>query len=176
MQKVSGITTFIVGGLLVLGGCASPVTKADSLPLQKPTPLAPQVNAPATASVQAPVVAPVVNPPSAPTPVPVTSVTGAAFTTSNLKITPSKASPGSEVTVTARIKNIGTQAGTVSVTMDIKCDDDACPLISPIPKDVTLTLGAGASQDVKFNVLMPTGFGGGFTITIGSQKGSLVVE
>lgn len=174
MQKVSGITTFIVGGLLVLGGCASPVTKADSSPLQKPTPLAPQVNAPATAAVQA-VVAPVVNPPSAPTPVPVqTSVTGAAFTTSNLKVTPSNVHSGSEVTVTARIKNIGTQAGTYSAVMEMKGDDEACPMISPIATDVTLA--AGAAQDVKFNVLMPKGFGGGFTVTVGSQKVPLIVD
>lgn len=175
MQKVSGITTFIIVGLLVLGSCASPVTKVDSSPLQKPASLTPQVNAPATASVQSPVAAPVVNPPSAPTPVSVqTSVTGAAFTTSNLKITPGKVSPGSEVTVTASIKNIGTQAGTVSVVMDMKGDDEACPMISPIAKDVTLA--AGAAQDVIFNILMPKGFGGGFTVTIGSEKGALIVE
>ena len=170
MQKVSGITTFIVGGLLILGACASPTA---------PTPVtlapAPAQVAPATASVQAPVAAPVVNPPSAPTPVTVqTSVTGAAFTTSNLKITPSKVSPGNEVTVTAKIMNIGTQAGTYSVVLDMKGDDEACPMISPIAKDVTLA--AGATQDVKFNVLMPIGFGGGFTITIGSEKGALIVE
>ena len=171
MQKVSGITIFIVGGLLILGACASPTAPTPATP----APAAPTQVAPATVSAQAPVATPVVNPPSAPTPVSVqTSVTGAAFTTSNLKITPSKVSPGSDVTVTALIKNIGTQAGTYSVVLDMKGDDEACPMISPIATDVTLA--AGAAQDVIFNILMPKGFEGGYTVTIGSENGPLVVE
>ncbi len=164
MQKVSGITIFIVGGLLILGACASPTA-----------PAAPTQVAPATVSAQAPVATPVVNPPSAPTPVPVqTSVAGAAFTTSNLKITPSKVRPGGEVAVTATIKNVGTQAGTSSIVLEFKGDDEACPMISPIAKDVTLA--AGTAQDITFNVLMPKGFEGGYTVTIGSEKRPLVVE
>ena len=154
----------LVVGLFVLGGCASPVTN-----------LTPPVDAPARPSVQTPVAAPVVNAPSAPTPVSVQqSVTGAAFTTSNLKITPNKVKAGNEVTVTASIKNIGTQAGTYSVVLEMKGDDEACPQISPIAKNITLA--AGAAEDVKFNVLMAIGMGGGFEVTIGSEKGALIVE
>lgn len=173
MQKVSGITAFIVGGLLVLGACGSPAAKATATP--SPAATMPTAPVPVATTPAAP--APRAATPVAPAPTPVTvqtSVTGAAFTTSNLKITPSKVTSGSEVSVTARIKNIGTQAGTYSAVMEMKGDDEACPMISPIVKDITLA--AGAAEDVKFNVLMPIGFGGGFTVMIGSEKGALIVE
>jgi hypothetical protein len=83
-------------------------------------------------------------------------------------------SPGGTATITATIKNTGTQAGTYPAVMNLKGDDEACPQIAPVSKDVTLA--AGASQDVKFEVLMAAGLAGGYTVTIGSQTCPLVVQ
>lgn len=177
MKKLSGLAAFIVVGLFALGGCAGPATTAQSPPVQQPAAATPVVNVPAAAAVPAPAAAPAVVPDPVPSPVPAPAQTlaaGAVFTTSNLQITPGKVSSGGQVKISATVKNTGTEAGTFSVVMEMKGDDEACPMISPVAKDVTLA--AGAAQDVDFTVLMGAGMGGGFTVTVGSLKGALVVE
>ncbi len=173
MLKVLSIVTVIIVGMFVLGGCGSPAAKVVPSQAQSPAPSTAVVNtpAPAPATVSAPVI------PPAPASAPAQTPTGGAalFTYSDLKITPNKVRPGGEVQVTATVRNVGGQAGTYAVVLDFKPDgDDACPVIAPMSKKVTLD--AGAVENVIYDVTMATGIGGAYILVIDHLRGRLVVE
>ena len=170
MGKTS-VVTFIVGMAFILGGCASTAPAATV-----PAPATPTLAAPAPMT---PTHAPTIPmpTPTAPAPAAAQTPTGGAalFTYSDLKITPNKVKPGGELQVTATVKNVGGQAGTDTAVLDFKPDgDDACPVILPMSKKVTLA--AGAVGNVIFDVTTDIGGGGAYIVVLDRLRGKLVVE
>ena len=174
MLKVLSIVTVIVAGMLVLGGCGSPAARPSQA--QSPALSTAEVNAPVSVPAPAPDTAaatPIGTAPvPTPAPAPVTAPVSAALTYSNLKITPLGTKDAKVTgTVTVKVTNNG-GPGTFPVTLEFLGDNDECPMLASIIKDVTLA--GSTSADVDFPVSLDAEFAARFTLKIGQLKGNLV--
>jgi len=88
----------------------------------------------------------------------------AAFTFSNLAVTPTTVEQGMPVTVTVSVTNTGGQRG--STTVELKVN-------GVIAESKTVTLNPGASTTATFTVTKDTA--GSYTVAVGSLTGSFTV-
>ena len=167
MFKVLSVVTVVIVGMLILGACASPAPTALA-PVPAPAPVS--TSAPATTTPTA--TAPAPTPTPAPTPAAVTPSSAPPLTYSNMRISPPK-TDGMTVTgtVTVAVTNPGS-AGTFPVTLVFQGDNDECPLLSDMIKNVTLA--ASSTTDVSFPVILDTALAARFTLKVGQLKGVLV--
>jgi len=99
----------------------------------------------------------------------------AAFSVSDLSIEPAEVEPDEEVTISALVTNTGGSQGSYQLVLMINGKQE---------EDETVTIPAGSSQSVTFNItgdeagsytVAVDGLSGSFTVT-GNQKGNLAID
>jgi len=88
----------------------------------------------------------------------------AAFSVTNLSVTPLEVEPGETVTITASVANIGGKSGSYTVVLNINGVKEA---------DERVTIGAGSSEDVSFSVTREEA--DSYTVTVDGLSGSFTV-
>ena len=91
--------------------------------------------------------------------------TPAAFTLSNLSVSPASIQAGEDVTVTVEVENTGEESGSTTVEVELDGVEADSELV---------TLNGGASTTVSFTVTSETE--GAHTVEVGSLSGDFTVE
>ena len=92
------------------------------------------------------------------------SLPPAAFTVSNLQVTPATVEPGSQVIVTVSVSNAGGQSGSTMVELKVN---------GVVADTKTITLNPGASTTATFSVTKDAS--GIYTVAVGNLTGSFTV-